>query len=185
MQVQYSSASRSSSREKVTLDGSGQGVCRSGVTLDSVLTPDLVGVQGSREDGRGELTSWARFVFSLFSSSLSSCRLRGLLTATEPSCASPTNGGVDGLLNGVDVKQVFGLEWGRSALTGVGFILLDGLDAAGEMGDDPTGGKSSRLLKLSCPTDGGEICSLNLLFPPPPPLPGLLPPLSHRDMSSL
>lgn len=27
------------------------------------------------------------------------------------------------------MKQVFGLEWGRSALTGVGFILLEGLDA--------------------------------------------------------
>lgn len=27
----------------------------------------------------------------------------------------------------MEVKQVFGLEFGRSALTGVGFILLDGL----------------------------------------------------------
>lgn len=36
---------------------------------------------------------------------------------------------MDGLWKGVDVKQVFGLEWGRSALTGVGFILLEGLDA--------------------------------------------------------
>ncbi len=62
MQVQYSSARRSSSKEKVTLDGSGQGVCRSGVTLDPGLSPDLVGVQGSREDGRGEPTCWARFV---------------------------------------------------------------------------------------------------------------------------
>lgn len=64
----------------------------------------------------------------------------------------------------MEVKQVFGLECGRSALTGVGFILRDGLDAAGEMGDDPTGGKSSKLLKLSCPTDGGETCSLTLLL---------------------
>lgn len=96
------------------------------------------------------------------------------------------------MLNGVDVKQVFGLECGRSPLTGVGFILRDGTDAlkeqsrqsinmsaefkhknngvlrenvayAGEMGDDPTGGKSSKLLRLSCPTDGGETCSLILL----------------------
>lgn len=28
----------------------------------------------------------------------------------------------------MDVKQVFGLECGRSALTGVGFIRLDGFD---------------------------------------------------------
>lgn len=62
MQVQYSAARRSSSKEKVTLDGSGQGVCRSGVTLDPILSPDLVGVQGSREGGRGQLTCWARFV---------------------------------------------------------------------------------------------------------------------------
>lgn len=67
--------------------------------------------------------------FSLLRSSLSSCRLRGLPTAIEPSTASSPGGGVDGLLNGVDVKQVFGLECGRSALTGVGFIRLDGLDA--------------------------------------------------------
>lgn len=51
MQVQYNSARRSSSREKVTLDGSGYAVCGSGVTLDPVLIPILVGVQGSREDG--------------------------------------------------------------------------------------------------------------------------------------
>ncbi len=47
----------------------------------------------------------------------------------DPSSASTANGGVEGLVNGVEVKQVFGLECGRSALTGVGFILLDGLDA--------------------------------------------------------
>lgn len=62
MQVQYSSARRSSSKEKVTLDGSGQGVCTSGVTLDPVLRPDFVGVQASTVDGRGEVTCWARFV---------------------------------------------------------------------------------------------------------------------------
>lgn len=33
------------------------------------------------------------------------------------------------MLNGVDVKQVFGLECGLSPLTGVGFILRDGTDA--------------------------------------------------------
>lgn len=70
--------------------------------------------------------------FSLFSSSLSSCKLSGLRTNTDPSSAS-TDGGVDGLLNGVEVKQVFGLEWGRSTLTGVGFILLEGLDALKEI----------------------------------------------------
>ena len=67
--------------------------------------------------------------FSLFSSSLSSWRLKGLPTATDPSIASTTDGGLEGLLNGVEVKQVFGLECGRSAPTGVGFILRDGLDA--------------------------------------------------------
>lgn len=67
--------------------------------------------------------------FSLFSSSLSSCRLRGLPTVTDPSSDSATTGGVDALVNGVEVKQIFGLECGRSAPTGVGFILLDGLDA--------------------------------------------------------
>lgn len=149
MQVQYSSAKRSRSKEKVTFDGSGQVVCRSGVTLDPVLRPVLVGVQGSRVDGRGEPTCWARFVFSLLSNSLSSCRLRGLPAVIKPSSASTPGGGLVGLLNGVDVKQVFGLECGRSVLTGVGFILLVGLDAAGEKGDDPTGGKSSKLLKLS------------------------------------
>lgn len=53
---------------------------------------------------------------------------------------------------------------------------------AGETGDVPIGGKSSKL-KLSWLTDGGETCSLILLCPPPP-LPDLLPPLSHRPFSS-
>lgn len=65
-------------------------------------------------------------------------------------------GGLDVSLKGVEVKHVFGLECGRSALTGVGFIRLDGFAEAGEIGDDPTGGKSSRLLKFSCPTVGGD-----------------------------
>lgn len=34
---------------------------------------------------------------------------------------------------------------------------------AGEMGDEPRGGKSSKLLKLSCSADGGETCSFILL----------------------
>lgn len=63
--------------------------------------------------------------FSLLSSSLSSCRL----SVPLPITATSTDGGVDGLLNGVDVKQVFVLECGRSPLTGVGFILRDGMDA--------------------------------------------------------
>lgn len=65
--------------------------------------------------------------FSLFSSSLSSCRLTGLPTVAELSSGSTPDGGVDDLPKGVEVKQIFGLECGRSALTGVGFILLDGL----------------------------------------------------------
>lgn len=69
--------------------------------------------------------------FSLFSSSLSSRRLSGLRPITDPSSAS-TDGGVDGWLKGVDVKQVFGLECGLSPLTGVGFILRDGMDALKE-----------------------------------------------------
>ena len=66
--------------------------------------------------------------FSLLSNSLSSCRLRGLPAVIGPSGASTPGVGLEGFLNGVDVKQVFGLECGRSALTGVGFILLDGFD---------------------------------------------------------
>lgn len=64
MQVQYSSARMFNSKEKVTLDGSGQGVCTSGVTFDPALSPDFVGVQGSKEYGKGELTCWARFVLN-------------------------------------------------------------------------------------------------------------------------
>lgn len=70
--------------------------------------------------------------FSLFSNSLSSCRLRGLPTVIDPWNPSTPDGGLEGFLNGVEVKQVFGFECGRSALTGVGLILLDGLDALKE-----------------------------------------------------
>lgn len=77
---------------------------------------------------KATIRSGLRPYFSLFSRSLSSCRLSGLRAITNPSGDS-ADGGVDGLWKGVDVKQVFGLEWGRSALTGVGFILLEGLDA--------------------------------------------------------
>ncbi len=38
-------------------------------------------------------------------------------------------GGLVGRLSGVDVKQLLGLELGRSALTGVGLILREGLVA--------------------------------------------------------
>lgn len=67
--------------------------------------------------------------FSFLSNSLSSCRLRELPPVIDPSSGTTPDRGLDGLLNGVEVKQVFGLERGRSALTGVGFILLVGLDA--------------------------------------------------------
>lgn len=70
MQVQYSSARRSNSKVKVTLDGSGQAICTSGVTFDPVQRPDLVGVQASREDGGGEPTCWARLVLKTRNSSL-------------------------------------------------------------------------------------------------------------------
>lgn len=62
MHVEYSSARRSSSEEKVTFDGSGLGVCTSGVTFVPVLTPGFVGVHRSGQGGKGELTCWARFV---------------------------------------------------------------------------------------------------------------------------
>lgn len=141
---------------KVTFDRSGQSVCSSGVTLAPPKTPVLGGVQGSREDKQGEEAAgcWARLLlnmksrddetkivqhfsnitqkmfvyFSLLSNSLSSCKLKGLPTLIDPSSTSAPIGGLLSLVNGVDVKQVFGLERGRSALTGVGFILLDGLD---------------------------------------------------------
>lgn len=88
------------------------------------------------QTGEGQLSCQNKCTyFSLFSSSLSSCRLRGLPTVTDPSSASTTNEGLVDLLNGVEVKQVFGLECGRSALTGVGFILLDGLDALKDNGN--------------------------------------------------
>lgn len=66
--------------------------------------------------------------FSLLRRSRSSWRLSGLHAIANP-LGDTADGGEDGFWKGVDVKQVFGLEWGRSALTGVGFILLDGLDA--------------------------------------------------------
>lgn len=66
--------------------------------------------------------------FSLLSNSLSSFRLTGLPAVISTSSVSAPDGGLGALWNGVDVKQVFGFECGRSALTGVGFILLDGLD---------------------------------------------------------
>lgn len=65
--------------------------------------------------------------FSIFSSSLSSTRLRGLPTVKVLWSTSAPDGGLAAVLNGVEVKHIFGLEFGRSALTGVGFILLDGL----------------------------------------------------------
>lgn len=37
------------------------------------------------------------------------------------------DGGLQGLLRGVEVKQLLGLELGRSALTGVGLMRRDGL----------------------------------------------------------
>lgn len=46
----------------MTFDGSGQGVCTSGVTLVPTVTPDFVGVHGSGEGDKGELACWARFV---------------------------------------------------------------------------------------------------------------------------
>lgn len=74
------------------------------------------------------LRSQRRPYFSLLRRSRSSCRLSGLHGITNPLCESADGGKAD-LWKGVEVKQVFGLEWGRSALTGVGFILLEGLDA--------------------------------------------------------
>lgn len=65
--------------------------------------------------------------FSLLRRSRSSCRLSGLRVITSP-LGDTADGGEDGFWKGVDVKQIFGLEWGRSALTGVGFILLEGLE---------------------------------------------------------
>lgn len=73
--------------------------------------------------------------FSLFRSSLSSCRLSGLPAVIDPSSVSTAKEGLLDSLNGVEVKQVFGLECGRSALTGVGFILRDGLDALRDNGN--------------------------------------------------
>lgn len=42
---------------------------------------------------------------------------------------SGMEGGLHGLLRGVEVKQLLGLEFGRSALTGVGLMRRDGLVA--------------------------------------------------------
>ena len=61
MQVQYTSASRSSSAIMVTLEGSGHTTRASGVTFDPILgITDLVGVAESTESFRGELTTCAR-----------------------------------------------------------------------------------------------------------------------------
>lgn len=59
MQVQYSSAKRSSSDFWVTLSGSGQGDWGSGVTFDSCLCIVLVGVQMAGVVFSGELVCWA------------------------------------------------------------------------------------------------------------------------------
>ena len=53
MQVQYSSASKPSSKARVTLEGSGHAAWVSGVTLASALSPVLVGVHGSRVEVQG------------------------------------------------------------------------------------------------------------------------------------
>lgn len=62
---------------------------------------------------------------SLLSNSLSSWRLCGLFSTVT--VFSGIVGGLAGRLTGVDVKQLLGLELGRSALTGVGLILREGL----------------------------------------------------------
>lgn len=59
MQVQYSSANRSSSDFCVTLLGSGQGDWGSGVTFDPCLCTVLVGVQMTGVVFSGELVCWA------------------------------------------------------------------------------------------------------------------------------
>lgn len=153
MQVQYSSAKRSNSDLCVTLSGSGQGDLGSGVTFDPCLCTVLVGVQMAGVVFSGELVCWASLdlekmklqmmtenhtnIFlqhnttnlSLLSNSLSSCRLRGLPPVSLAPALSGMVGGLAGRLSGVDVKQLLGLELGRSALTGVGLILREGLVA--------------------------------------------------------
>lgn len=72
---------------------------------------------------------------SFFSISLSSWRLLLIAEVRFPSWTvlkasrldPDENRAVGDWLTGVEVKHVFGLERGRSALTGVGLILLDGL----------------------------------------------------------
>lgn len=59
MQVQYRSANRSNTGVCVTLSGSGQGVCGSGVSLDPCMCTVLVGVQVMGVVFSGELVCWA------------------------------------------------------------------------------------------------------------------------------
>lgn len=66
---------------------------------------------------------------SFFSRSLSSCRQSELPVVWPGPVASGMEGGLHGLLRGVEVKQLLGLEFGRSALTGVGLMRRDGLVA--------------------------------------------------------
>lgn len=47
----------------------------------------------------------------------------------------------------MEVKQVFGFECGRSALTGVGFILLDGLAVLQDNGQSEGNVKSEKRTK--------------------------------------
>lgn len=66
---------------------------------------------------------------SFLSSSLSSCRQSGLPVAWPVPMDSGMEGGLQGLLRGVEVKQLLGLELGRSTLTGVGLMRREGLVA--------------------------------------------------------
>lgn len=65
MHVLYTSTKSSSSDKNVTLESSGEVVCMFAATLEPVLAPVLVGVQGSKADGKGEVTCWARFVLQM------------------------------------------------------------------------------------------------------------------------
>ena len=66
----------------------------------------------------------AQTYFSFLSISLSSCRPSGLPTTSAP---SGMVGGLQGWLRGVEVKQLLGLELGRSECTGVGLMRREGL----------------------------------------------------------
>lgn len=87
------------------------------------------GIKQTEKDFANIFSKCQKEDLSFLSSALSSCKQSELPVVWPGPKASGMEGGLHGLLRGVDVKQLLGLEFGRSALTGVGLMRRDGLVA--------------------------------------------------------